>query len=84
MSSDILPARGRFAAKRSLPPTLLARSLGKTMRFQGEADFCQGHPAQIWWTVIPGPGSLLVVHYLENFVDMTHSPGTTAHGHGCS
>ena len=45
---------------------------GKKMRFQGEADFCQGHPAQIWWTVIPGPGSLLVVHYLENFVDMTH------------
>ena len=27
----------------------------------------------------PGPGSLLVVHHLENFVDMTHSPGTTAH-----
>ena len=42
------------------------------MRFQSEADYCQGHPAQIWWTVIPGPGSLLVVHYLENFVDMTH------------
>ena len=73
MSLDIPPARGRCAAKRSFPPTLLTRApRGKKMRFQGEADFCQGHPAQIWWTVIPGPGSLLVVHYLENFVDMTH------------
>ena len=47
---------------------------GKKVRFQGEADFCQGHPAQIWWTVIPGPSSLLVVHYLENFVDITLRP----------
>ena len=58
------PARGRCAAKRSLPPTLLARSRGKKMRFQGEADFGQGHPARILWTVIPGPGFLLVVYYL--------------------
>ena len=44
----------------------------KKTRFVGEADFCQGHPAQIWWTVILDPGSLLVVHLFENFVDMTH------------
>ena len=53
------------AAKRSLPPTLLARSRGKKLRFQGEADFCQGHLAQIWWTVILGAGFLLVVYTLR-------------------
>ena len=37
---------------------------GKKMCFQGEADFCRKHPAQIWWTVIRGPGSLLVLHCL--------------------
>ena len=32
------------------------------------------------------PGSWLSARrlYLENIVDMTHSPGTTALGHGCS
>ena len=46
--------------------------LGQEDAMVGEADFCQGHPAQIWWMVIPGPGTLLVVHYVENFADMTH------------
>ena len=66
------PARGRCAAKRSLPLTLLARSSGQEDAISRRDRLLPGHPAQIWWTVIPGPGSLLVVHYLENFVDMTH------------
>ena len=43
-----LPARGRCAAKRSLPQALLARFRCKKMRLQGEADFCQGHFAKFW------------------------------------
>ena len=73
MSFDIPPPlEAAVPLKQSLPPTLLARSQCKKVRFQSEADFCQGHPAQIWWTVISGPCFLLVVHYPENFVDMTH------------
>ena len=49
------PARGRCAAKRSLPPTLLARSRGKKLRFQGEADSARdispksgGRSSRVW------------------------------------
>ena len=69
-ASYLPPARGRCAAKKFTADA--AGSLLGATRFVGEADFCQGHPAQIWWTVILDPGSLLVVHYLENFADMTH------------
>ena len=61
------PARGRCAAKRSLPPTLLARSSGQEDAILRRGRLLPGTSRPIWWTVILGPGSLLVVHYLDNF-----------------